>query len=101
MKRREFITRSAVRRAWPLAARRSSHVPVIGFLNPGFPEPFSFLVEAFREGLKQTGYVEGQNVTIEFRWAKGQFDHLQTLVTDLVRRQVAVIAATAAHAGIR
>jgi ABC-type uncharacterized transport system substrate-binding protein len=67
---------------------------VVGFLNPGFPEPSSFLVAAFLEGLKKASYVEGQNVTIEYRWAKGHYDQLQILAAELVRRQVAVIAAT-------
>jgi putative tryptophan/tyrosine transport system substrate-binding protein len=71
---------------------------MIGFLNAGFPEQSSFLVAAFREGLKEASYVEGQNVTIEYRWAKGQYNQLQTLVTDLVQRQVAVIAATGVSA---
>src|SRR5215467_12390123 len=98
-KRREFIAllgggglllAAKVRRA----RGQQPAVPVIGFLNPGFPEPSSFLLAAFREGLKEASYVEGENVAIEYRWAKGQYDQVQTLVTDLVRRQVAVIAAT-------
>jgi putative tryptophan/tyrosine transport system substrate-binding protein len=66
----------------------------VGFLSPGSPEPSSFLLAAFREGLKEASYIEGKNVTIEYRWARGHYDELQALAADLVRRRVAAIAAT-------
>ncbi len=96
MKRREFITLiggAAV--AWPFSARAQQvALPVMGFMDSGSPVPNAQLVAALKQGLNKSGYVEGQNLSIEYRWAEGNYSRLPELATDLVRRQVAVIVAT-------
>jgi putative tryptophan/tyrosine transport system substrate-binding protein len=95
MRRREFIIFVGCTAAWPLAARaEQSAIPVIGFLSAASPQPFAKYVSGFRTGLKETGYIDGQNVTIEFRWADGDYDRLPEMAADLVRRKVAVLVSS-------
>jgi ABC-type uncharacterized transport system substrate-binding protein len=95
MRRRDFITTFVGAAAtWPLAGRaQQASIPVVGYVHSDSPQPVAGLLAAFREGLGETGYVEGQNVAIEYRWAENDLSRIPELVADLVRRRVAVIAA--------
>src|SRR4029450_3867097 len=101
MKRREFITfLASAAAAWPFAARAQQQaVPVVGFLHPSSPEPFGHIVNGFRRGLSDTGFVEGQNVAIEYRWARGEYDRLRALAAELVQRGARVILAGGGEVG--
>src|SRR5262249_6609700 len=103
LQRREAITLlSGVATAWPLVARaQQPTMPVVGFLGTASAGPFAHLVDCFRRGLQETGFVEGRNVAIEYRWAEGQYDRVPALAADLVRRQVAVIVTVGGETSAR
>src|SRR3984893_8253025 len=101
IQRRELIAALGGAVAWPLAARaQQPAMPVIGFMNFGTPKEDEYLRAAFQQGVSETGYIEGQNIAIEYRWAEGHPDRLPGLAADLVRRRVSVIAATSTPAAL-
>jgi putative tryptophan/tyrosine transport system substrate-binding protein len=101
MRRREFVSLLGGVTAWPLAALgQQAAMPVVGVLHSQSPDAFREPLRGFRQGLKDAGYVEGENVAIEYRWAENQADRLPVLAADLVRRRVSVIAAASTPASV-
>ena len=101
MRRRHFLgALGAASACWPFAAHAQQSMPIIGFLNGGSAAGYAPMVAAVRQGLQEAGYIEGQNVTIEFGWAEGKYERLKALASDMVRRQVNVIAATSTPAAL-
>src|SRR5256886_14760641 len=98
MKRREFITLIGGAATWPVAARAQQPTPIVGLINGRSAQDAVRNVAAFRKGLDETGYVEGQNVMVEYHWLQGQFDRLPAVMADLVRRRVDVIGTAALSA---
>jgi putative ABC transport system substrate-binding protein len=101
MKRREFIAGLGTAAAWPMVARAQQQMPLVGFLNSASPDTYRFNADSFREGLAKAGFVEGRNVRIEERWARGDYDALPALAAELVGMGVVAIAATGDVASAR
>jgi ABC-type uncharacterized transport system substrate-binding protein len=101
IRRREFISLFALVATWPLSARAQATMPIIGYMSGRAPEESKHLTAAFHDGLRETGFVEGKNVTVEYRWAFGQYDRLPALATDLVNRHVAVLVAVGGDVSAR